>query len=62
MAAERAKPTRDEMIHFLDCIDSGAEPLTNARDSLEGLRAIWRMYDAEQTGGMADLHGIGLGR
>jgi predicted dehydrogenase len=62
LSAERAKPTRTEMEHFLDCIDTGAEPLTNARDSLEGLRVIWRMYEAEEKGVIADLSGIGLGR
>jgi predicted dehydrogenase len=61
LSAERAKPTRTEMEHFLDCIDTGAEPLTNARDSLEGLRVIWRMYEAEEKGVIADLRGIGLG-
>jgi predicted dehydrogenase len=62
LAAERAKPTRTEMIHFLDCVETGSEPLTNARDSLEGLRVIWRMYEAEEAGGgMADLRGISLG-
>ncbi len=60
LAAEHAKPTRNEMIHFLDCVDSGEEPLTNARDSLEGLRVIWRMYEAEDCGVIADLRGISL--
>ena len=55
-----AKPTRSEMVHFLDCIASGKEPLTNARDSLEGLRVIWRMYEAEERGVVADLRGIAL--
>ena len=58
LSAERAKPTRSEMIHFLDCVESGAEPLTNARDSLAGLRAIWRMYEAEESGTLADLRGL----
>ena len=62
LSAERAKPTRTEMIHFLDCIDSGEEPLTNARDSLESLRTIWRMYEAEEKGVIADLRGISLSR
>ena len=46
LAAEKVKPTRTEMIHFLDCAESGRRPLTHPRDSLEGLRAIWRMYAA----------------
>jgi len=58
LTTEAAKPTRDEMIHFLDCVETGAEPITNARDSLAGLRVIWRMYDAEETGCLADLRGV----
>ena len=60
MSNKYAKPTRDEMVHFVDCIESGAEPLTNARDSLEGLRAIWRMYEAEKNGVVADLRGVAV--
>lgn len=60
LSDEYAKPTRNEMIHFLDCIESGEEPLTNARDSLEGLRVIWRMYEAEEKGTMADLRGLSV--
>ena len=62
LSSEKVKPTRNEMIHFLDCIETGKEPLTNAGDSLEGLRAIWRMYEAEEKGVFADLRGIALGR
>jgi predicted dehydrogenase len=61
LSAENAKPTQVEMAHFLDCIATGREPLTNARDSLAGLRAIWRMYDAEDRGALADLRSIELG-
>ncbi|MBT3275287.1 MAG: Gfo/Idh/MocA family oxidoreductase [Spirochaetales bacterium] len=60
MKGEYAKPTRNEMIHFLDCIETGKEPLTNARDSLEGLRLIWSLYKAEEEGKLADLRGIGI--
>jgi len=60
LSADNAKPTRNEMIHFLDCIESGNDPITNAGDSLEGLRAIWRMYEAEERGALADLRGISL--
>ncbi|HDS74841.1 MAG TPA: hypothetical protein ENN56_04790 [Firmicutes bacterium] len=58
LSAENAKPTRDEMIHFLDCIDTGTQPITNGRDSLTGLRVIWRLYDGEKRGVMADLRGV----
>ncbi len=55
-----AKHTDLEMAHFLDCIESGKEPLTNAPDSLQSLRIIWRLYEAEQRGVVADLQGLGL--
>jgi predicted dehydrogenase len=61
MTAESAKPTEEEMAHFLDCVETGAMPLTNARDSLQGLRVIWRLYEAEEQGRIADLRGLGLG-
>jgi hypothetical protein len=48
------------MAHFLDCIATGQRPLTDGPGSLQGLRAIWRMYEAEDKGGMADLSGLGL--
>ena len=54
------KHTVAEMAHFLDCIDSGATPLTNGPDSLQGLRLIWRLYEAERAGAVADLRGLGL--
>ena len=57
-AAENVKSTRTEMAHFLDSVETGAEPLTNARDSLAGLRVIWRMYDAEERRVLADLRGL----
>ena len=57
---ETGKHTENEMAHFLDCIESGAEPLTGGPASLQSLRAIWRMYEAEDSGGMADLRGLGL--
>jgi len=49
-----------ELSHFLDCIETGAAPLTDGPGSLQGLRVIWRMYQAEQLGVVADLRGLGL--
>jgi predicted dehydrogenase len=49
-----------ELRHFIDCLDSGATPLTDGPGSLAGLRVIWRMYEAERTGVVADLTGLGL--
>jgi predicted dehydrogenase len=59
--APSAKPTEAELAHFLDCIASGAKPLTDGVSSLEGLQVIWKLYEAEQAGRLADLRGTGLG-
>lgn len=56
-----AKPTDEEMMHFLDCIETGNPPLTDGVSSLEGLRVIWELYRAEETHQLADLRGFGLG-
>ena len=60
LEADSGKHTENEMAHFLDCIETGQTPLTNGKGSLQGLRAIWRMYEAEKEGHMADLTGLGL--
>ena len=48
------------MAHFLDCVETGQRPLTDGPDSLQGLRVIWRLYEAEKEGKVADLRGLGL--
>ncbi len=60
MEAESGKHTENEMRHFLDCIDTGGRPLTDGWDSLQGLRVIWRLYEAERAGRIADLRGLDL--
>ena len=55
------KYIQNELQHFLDCIETGRTPVTNARDSIQGLRVIWRLYAAERKGVVADLRGLGLG-
>ncbi len=57
---ETGKHTEAEMAHFVDCIQTGARPLTDGPGSLQGLRLIWRLYEAEELGGIADLRGLGL--
>ena len=57
---DAAKFTELEMAHFLDCVESGRIPLTNARDSLQGLRVIWKLYEAEERHTTADLRGLDL--
>ena len=49
-----------ELSHFLDCVETGARPLTDGPGSLQGLRLIWRLYRAEEQGVVADLRGLGL--
>lgn len=58
--APQGKNISNEVEHFLQCIQSGSQPVTNARDSLQGLRVIWRLYEAEEKGVVADLRGLGL--
>ena len=60
MEDETGKHTENEMAHFLDCIETGARPLTDGPGSLQGLRVIWRLYEAEGKGVVADLSGLGL--
>ena len=61
MESDINKPMEREMEHFLDCIETGAKPLTDGRDSLQSLRVIWRLYEAEEKGVVADLRGLGIG-
>jgi predicted dehydrogenase len=58
---KNAKPTTEEMIHFVDCIENGEKPLTDAVSSLQGLKVIWELYKAEDQNRLADLRGLGLG-
>lgn len=55
-----SKYLQGELAHFLDCIEEGKRPLTDGPGSLQGLRAIWRMEEAEKKGRFADLEGLGL--
>ena len=60
MEVAGAKPTALEMAHFVDCIETGRRPETTPEDSLEGLRVIWKLYEAEEQGKIADLKGLGF--
>jgi predicted dehydrogenase len=60
LEADSGKHTENEMAHFLDCIETGRTPLTDGPGSLQGLRVIWRMYEAERGTRTADLRGLGL--
>ena len=55
-----SKQTQFEIAHFAECVRTGATPLTNGRDTLQGLRVIWKTYEAEKNNTIADLRGLGL--
>jgi predicted dehydrogenase len=55
-----SKYTYREMEYFLDCIEHNRRPLTDGPASLQGLRVIWRLYEAEDNHTIADLRGLGL--
>lgn len=57
---ETGKQTQYEINHFAECVLEGKEPQTNAHSTLQGLRVIWKMYDAERNNTVADLRGLGL--
>ena len=46
MEYKTGKHTDLEILHFIDCINSGKKPLTDGISSLQGLRVIWRLYEA----------------
>ncbi|MBP1989506.1 Gfo/Idh/MocA family protein [Paenibacillus eucommiae] len=60
MDIEPGKLTLYETKHFLDCIIHGTRPDTDGPRSLQGLRVIWKLYEAEQNNTFADLRGLGL--
>ena len=49
-----------ELVHFVECIERGDRPLTDGPRSLQSLRVIWKLYEAEQRGVVADLRGLSL--
>lgn len=57
---EHGKSTHLEISHFIDCVNNHKRPITDGRSALQSLRIIWKMYDAEKHGVVADLRGLGL--
>ena len=57
---DQSKKTQYETLHFIECIKNGTRPMTDGPTSLQGLRVIWRMYEAEEQNTVADLRGLGL--
>ena len=55
-----SKETQHEIRHFADCVMNDKTPNTNARQSLQSLRVIWALYNAEHNNIIADLRGMGL--
>lgn len=47
-----------ELTEFLDAIDEDRPPATDAEQSIQGLQVIWKLYEAEEAGTIADLTGI----
>ena len=58
---EVGKHLENELIHFVDCLEHGRRPLTDGRRSLQSLRVIWKLYEAEAQGVVADLRAIDNG-
>ena len=58
--ADKAKPTNVAMKHFVECVKEGKKPLTDPLSSLDGLRVIWKLYEAEDNHEIANLEGLGL--
>ena len=54
------KATQYEIRHFADCVINGKKPLTDGRSSLQSLRVIWELYNAEKNHKLADLRGLGI--
>lgn len=59
-SADGGKATNAEVIELVDCIETGKPPSVGPRAALQSLRVIWRLYDAEQRGIVANLRGTGL--
>ena len=55
-----SKETQYEISHFVDCVLHDKTPLTNGRAALQGLRVIWKLYNAEENNMITDLRGLGL--
>ena len=58
LEAAVGKHVENELLHFVDCLEHGRRPLTDGRRSLRSLRVIWKLYEAEARGVVADLRSI----
>lgn len=55
---DKTKQTQYELNHFIDCVLNDKQPLTDPRSALESNRLIWKLYEAEEKGVIADLSDI----
>ena len=58
LEAAVGKHVENELLHFVACLERGRRPLTDGRRSLRSLRVIWKLYEAEARGVVADLRAI----
>jgi len=58
--AEPGKHVEHELLHFVACVEQGRRPLTDGIRSLQSLRVIWKLYEAEAAGTIADLRGLAI--
>lgn len=56
------KAVTEQAINFIECIEQRKPSPSPAKDALESLRVIWRLYEAEQKRVVADLRGLGFRR
>ena len=49
-----------QLSRSLACVETGTTPITDDPSSLQARRLIWRLYEAEEQGIVADLIGLGL--
>ncbi len=59
--AEPGKHVQNELLHFIECLELGQRPLTDGVRSLQSLRVIWKLYEAEQQEIVANLRGLDPG-
>lgn len=45
----------NEILHFADCCQSGAEPISSGRDNIGTMKIIMGIYESSRTGGPVDL-------
>jgi predicted dehydrogenase len=57
-AGPAGKPVAEQMGAFLDCIEKKQKPAIGAAAAFRSLQVIWKLYEAEDRGQVADLSGI----